>query len=121
MWKKKTENESQSEKLAMRRLLEASSSDQPRTEPPPFFAARVRALAEQSGSAGPHPIGAAAAQALPLLSLAVLCIGAWTAYETFDAREEARAALSRALSDPQRLDEAMVIAMLADANRGGRE
>ena len=118
MWKKKKDD---SDDLAIRRILEAASSDETSDQPPPFFAARVRAQAEQLKVSSAHPVGLAAANALPYLGLAVLCLGVWTAYETTEAADEARAALSSAFSSPERLDEALVIAMLADARRGGSD
>jgi hypothetical protein len=126
-WNRRTEDLSAGEEdRAVRRLFEAAASDPgANQEPPPFFAARVKARAKAMGEErrAAHPFGAAAWQMLPALALVVVSLTAWTGYESVRAGRERKAALAEMLSDNGKLNEAILATMLlgpSDSNRGAR-
>ena len=88
------------EERAMRRLFEAASAGAPPTEPPPYFMTRLKgAIAERQRAAAAHPIGAAAWQMLPALTIILALLTAWTGYESVRAERAQKAAMAR-IMDP---------------------
>lgn len=92
----RTPAEIEREERAVRRLLEAASTQGPPAPPSPFLVARIRAAA--AASRPEHPFGVAAWRMLPALALLVACLTGWATYESARARKAQREAFARSLA-----------------------
>lgn len=103
----------------LRRMFEAASDDAPPGEPPPFFAARIRAEANARRSAGDAasvPLGVAAARALPIVAAVAIAVGVWAGVESTSAADARADALSRIVAE-SRGGDVLLAAMLFEPSR----
>lgn len=116
---KETNLERSAEAGSLRALLEAAADPEPPTAAPPFFAARVRALAVETRQAPQRTqLALAATRLLPVFALVALVLVGAAGYESVVSASEREAAVARALARNGGSDAVIGAVLLASPGEG---
>ena len=120
---RKTRFERDAESERLRSVFEAAADPAPPVEAPPFFAARVRALADDARKTATRtPVALAAARLLPVFAVVALLLVGAAGYESAVSANEREAAVARALARNGGSDAVLGAVLLAapdDGKTGG--